>query len=458
MSAALTHAGGPLGPRVLRPRLAALQLTASALVGFGVFLLGFVFMEPAPYELFMAMQIPLWFILGLRISRGTAPLLALMLTFNVGGLISLTTMADLDVGPLYIAVSTFLALTSVFYAAIIEERHERLRLIFRAWVLAAVATALLGILGYFHAFPGAEMFTRYDRAMGAFQDPNVFGPFLIAPSLYLIHGLLTGKLMAAPWKILGLLIIALGVFLSFSRAAWALFLFCAIAMVLILLIKERSSAFRLKIVLLSLTAAIALVLALVVALQFQQVRNLFSSRTQLVQDYDGGHLGRFERHKIGFLMSMERPLGIGPMVFSKIFPEDEHNIWLKTLTSYGWLGFLCFVSMLIWTICFGFRLLLYDRPWQPYLMIAWITLIGHAGIGNVIDIDHWRHVYLLFGVLWGCRALERRWQRQNIQRQTHQKGEAFLPVSRHTRPWAGPHQLATAGRPAVKTGRGKTDV
>ena len=411
MSAALTHAGGPLGPRVLRPGLAALQLTASALVGFGVFLLGFVFMEPAPYELFMAMQIPLWFILGLRISRGTAPLLALMLTFNVGGLISLTTMADLDVGPLYIAVSTFLALTSVFYAAIIEERHERLRLIFRAWVLAAVATALLGILGYFHAFPGAEMFTRYDRAMGAFQDPNVFGPFLIAPSLYLIHGLLTGKLMAAPWKILGLLIIALGVFLSFSRAAWALFLFCAIAMVLILLIKERSSAFRLKIVLLSLTAAIALVLALVVALQFQQVRNLFSSRTQLVQDYDGGHLGRFERHKIGFLMSMERPLGIGPMVFSKIFPEDEHNIWLKTLTTYGWVGAVTYQIMIWSSLWMGFRYMLRERPWQPFLMIAWVLILGHAMIGNVIDTDHWRHFYLSLGILWACVALENRYQR-----------------------------------------------
>ena len=43
----------------------------------------------------------------------------------------------------------------------------------------------------------------------------------------------------------------------------------------------------------------------------------------------------------------------------------------------------------------GFRFLLLDRPWQPYLMIAWIVLIGHAAIGNVIDIDHWRHFYLL---------------------------------------------------------------
>ena len=395
-----------------RPQLAAMRLVGSGIVAFGVFLSGFVISEPAPYDLLMVAQIAIWFILGLKISRNVAPLLALLLIFNVGGILSLTVMADLAVGPMYLAVSTFLALTSVFYAAIIEDGHERLRLIFRAWVGAAIITALLGILGYFHALPGFDRFTLYDRAKGAFQDPNVFGPFLIAPALYLLHGLLTGKLMHAPLRIAGLLVITLGVFLSFSRAAWALFVLSACAVVVIMLLKERSGAFRLKILILTMAMTVTLVLALGVALQSKQVSNLFSSRSQLVQEYDGGRLGRFERHRIGFLMSMENPLGIGPMVFSKIFPEDEHNIWLKSLTTYGWLGFVSYVTLILWTLAKGFRLLLRDRPWQPYLMIAWIVIVGHAMIGNVIDTDHWRHFYVLLGIIWGCSALEARYQRQ----------------------------------------------
>jgi len=394
-----------------RPQIAVLTLFGSAIVAFGVFLSGFVMSEPAPYELLMVVQVAVWFLLGLRISRAVAPLLAFLLVFNVGGILSLTVMQDLGTGPMYLAVSTFLALTSVFYAAIIEDRHQRLRLIFQAWVAAAMITALLGILGYFHAFPGAEAFTLYDRAKGAFQDPNVFGPFLIAPALYLMHGLLTGKLSAAPLRVIGLLVIALGVFLSFSRAAWALFLFSAVALVFILLLKERTGAFRLKILLLSLTAVVLLVVAVVIALQFEQVSNLFLDRTTLVKEYDGGHLGRFARHRIGFLMMMEHPLGIGPMVFSEIFPEDEHNIWLKSLTTYGWLGFVSYVAMMAWTLAIGFRFLLRDRPWQPYLMIAWIVIVGHVIIGNVIDTDHWRHFYLLLGIVWGCGALEWRYQR-----------------------------------------------
>lgn len=394
-----------------RPHLAALGVLGSALVAFGVFLSGFVISEPAPYELFMAGLIGLWAIVGLRISRPVAPLLVLLVVFNMGGMLSLTVMEDLSGGPMYIAVSLFLALSSVFFAAIIEARSSRLDLIFRAWVAGALMTASLGILGYFHAFPGAEVFTRYDRAMGAFQDPNVFGPYLVAPSLYLLHGLLAGRLHGAPLKITGLLILALGVFLSFSRAAWALYLFCAVALVFVMLLKERTGAFRLKILILSLSALALMIAALVVALQFDKVADLFSSRSQLVQEYDGGHLGRFERHRIGFLMAMEKPLGIGPMVFSTIFPEDEHNIWLKSLTTYGWLGFLCYLTLIVWTLAAAFRALLRNRPWQPFLMISFITLIGHTAIGFVIDTDHWRHFYLLLGILWGCLALEWRHNR-----------------------------------------------
>ncbi len=396
-----------------------MRLIGSAAVTVGVFLSGFVISEPAPYELWMAGLVGLWFILGLRISRYTVPLLALLITFNVGGMLSLTQMKDLADGPMYVAVSTFLALTAVFYAAIIEDSHRRLPLIFNAWTFAAVITSMLGILGYFHAFPGSEVFTLYDRAKGAFQDPNVFGPFLVPPSLYLVHGILTGNLRAAPIKAAALLILALGVFLSFSRAAWGLFLLTIILLIFVMLLKERSGAFRLRILVLSLAAILMMVASLVIALQFPKVSDLFSTRAQLVQQYDGEHLGRFDRHRIGFTMMMERPLGIGPMVFGTIFPEDEHNIWLKSLTTYGWLGFVSYVGMLLWTFYLGFKNLLKNRPWQPYLMIAWIGVLGHAAIGNVIDIDHWRHVYLLFGVVWGCAALEARHMRNPDARDRH---------------------------------------
>ncbi|MBB6179139.1 O-antigen ligase family protein [Pseudorhizobium flavum] len=398
----------PADSRVAAPGRAIAALAGSAAIAVGVFLSGFVMSEPAPYELLMAGQIVVWFLLGLTISRTVAIPLALLLVFNVGGMLSLLVMPDMAGGPIYIAVSTFLALTTVLYAGVIEQRPQRLQIIFKAWVAAALITGTLGILGYFHAFPGAGIFTRYDRAMGAFEDPNVFGPYLVAPILYLLHRLLTGRLVQAPLLIAGLLVLVMGVFLSFSRAAWGLLLFSSLMLVFLMLLKERTGAFRLKILALSIAAIVLLAVAVIIALQFDRVSDLFSNRARLVQEYDGARLGRFERHKIGFLLAMERPLGLGPMELGRMFGEDEHNIWLKSLTTYGWLGFVSYVTLICWTLAAGFRYLLRDRPWQPCLMIGWVMILGHTLIGNVIDTDHWRHFYLLLGIVWGCIALEQR--------------------------------------------------
>lgn len=103
-------------------------------------------------------------------------------------------------------------------------------------------------------------------------------------------------------------------------------------------------------------------------------------------------------------------MGIGPLVFGTIFGEDTHNIWLKTLMDYGWLGFASYLTLVLWTVAGGFRILFRKRPWQPYLLCAYVVFIGHIGLGSVIDTDHWRHFYLLLGLIWGAMALERKHQ------------------------------------------------
>ena len=387
-------------------------LISSAAVAFGVFLSGFVINEPAPYELYMVGLIAISALFGLRISRTLAPLVALLVLFNIGGMISMSQMSDLMSTPLYLAVSLFLAFTAVFFAAITEMRPGLYPVIFRTYVAAAVATALLGILGYFHAVPGAEMFTKYERAAGAFQDPNVFGPFLVLPGIYLLYRLLTGSLSKMPLYIVPLLIIVGGIFFSFSRGAWGLFGVSAILLTGALFLQSAGGSFRLRIAMMSIVAFVLLAIALLVALQIPTVAELFTVRAQLVQDYDGARLGRFARYGIGFLLAMERPLGIGPLVFGQIYGEDTHNIWLKALLDYGWLGFAAYFTLIVWTLAAGFRVLFRKRPWQPFTLCAYVVLVDHVALGLIIDTDHWRHFYMLLGLVWGGIALE---ARHNIQ-------------------------------------------
>ncbi|MBI1620426.1 O-antigen ligase family protein [Aquamicrobium zhengzhouense] len=389
----------------------AISIVTSAAVTLGVFLGGFVIHEPAPYELYMAALLGIWALFGLRISGHAAVLLTLLVLFNIGGFISMGVMSDLYETPMYLAVSIFLALTAVFFVAIVEADHSRYRLIFLAWVAAGLVTGLLGIAGYFRLFPGAGMFTLYDRASGAFADPNVFGPFLALPAIWLLHRLLTGNPLLMPVTAGAFVVLVSAIFFSFSRGAWGLFAVAGVLMIAALFLQSRSGLFRLRIALMSLLALAILVAAILFALQLPGVSDFFATRAKLVQDYDGGQSGRFARFAIGFQMAMEHPLGIGPLNFGRLLGEDTHNIWLKALMDYGWLGFASFLTLIAWTVIGGFRILFRDRPWQPFLLCAYVVFLGHIGLGTVIDMDHWRHFYLLLGLIWGAMALEQRHQR-----------------------------------------------
>jgi O-antigen ligase len=412
-----------------------ISLITTGAVSLGVLLSGFVLNEPAPYELYMTGLIAVWALFGLRVSKPVLPLLVLLVVFNIGGMIAMTQMADLANTPLYLAVSVFLAFTAVFFAAVTEAQPDLFRVIFRAWVLAAVATATLGIAGYFHAFPGAEAFTRYDRAAGAFEDPNVFGPFLVLPAVFMLYRLMTGSIAKMPLYAVPLLILAGGIFFSFSRGAWGLFAAAAVMLVAGLFLQTASGMFRLRIVVMSVLAVGLLLLAIVAILQIPGVDEFFLSRAQLAQEYDSARLGRFARYIIGFQLALEHPLGIGPLVFGTIYGEDTHDIWLKALMDYGWLGFASWAIMIGWTLSASFKLLFRNRPWQPYLLCAYVVFVGHVFLGTIIDTDHWRHFYMLLGMLWGCTALEYRHQRGLRRGQDIRSGQPLpMPASQGVRP------------------------
>ena len=390
-----------------------ISLIGTAAVFLGVFLSGFVINEPAPYELYLAAVIAIAFLFGLRIPAAIAPLLALLLLFVIGGMIAMTQMGDLRDTPHYLAVTFFLSLTAVFFAATLIARPDLFRIVFLAWTVAAMATGLLGILGYFGLTGGS--FTLYDRAAGAFKDPNVFGPYLVLPATYLFHRLMTGNPMKMPLYVGALLFLSLAILLSFSRGAWGLYFFSLAAVTAGLFIQSRSGAFRLRIAVMALVTALVIGIAAMIALQIPAIADLFAQRAQLVQEYDGARLGRFARYALGFELAMERPLGIGALVFGRMYGEDTHNIWLKALLDYSWLGFAAYLTLIVWTIAGGFKILFRDRPWQPFLICAYVVFVGHVLLGTVIDTNHWRHFYILLGVIWAAIALEGRHQRAMAQ-------------------------------------------
>ncbi len=399
---------------VRSPMLISGQRLGDLTIIFCIFVSGFVMKEPAPYDIIMVAVVAVWALCGLKIRSEFGPLTILFLLYMAGGCLSVTQVTAWDKAPLYMAVSGFLVLTSIFFASVVCDQPRRLVLIEKSYIAAAVLVSIIAVLAYFRLIPGAENFIRYSRAMGTFQDPNVYGPFCVLPTIFLFRRILTGSMR----KILPLLpqfgIIMLGIFLAFSRGAWGLTAFSFLVVALLTFLTETNSLRRLRLIGLAVIGVVLLIAMIAFALSVDSVSSLFAERAKLVQDYDGGHLGRFARFALGFELVMQTPLGIGPLEFWKHFSEDPHNVYLKGFIAYGWLGGISYIILVIWTLAALFPLLFKPRPWQGYAACVFAVLLGHCLIGMIIDTDHWRHVYLLFGLAWGMIGAEKLWKKKQV--------------------------------------------
>ncbi len=400
---------GPYGGATLaRPSagLPARSLGNGAL-WLAAFLSGFVIEEPAPYELYMAFLSVVWLACGLKLRREFGPLIICMMLYVAGGIASIPMARDIGEASMYIATSSFLAITAIFYAAILSEDPGKYRIVQSGYTISAVLVAAIGIAGYFHLFPGAGYFTLYDRARGTFQDPNVFGPFLVLPTVLLIQRLLKDSVLKNLHLLPPLAILTLAVFLSFSRGAWGVMVAAVLMIYLLALVTEQNLYRRSRLIVLGLAGATAIFVLIAGALSIDSVSEMFTQRARLVQEYDGARLGRFARYSLGFQMVMERPLGLGAMEFHKVFPEDEHNVYLKGFTTYGWLGGTVYILMAVWTLCALVPQLFKSRPWTAFTQSVFAVFAAHLFLSAIIDTDHWRHMYMLYGLAWGLIAADR---------------------------------------------------
>ncbi len=383
------------------------RMLGNAVIAVLVFLSGFVMIEPAPSDLLLCLVAVIWAASGLTFTRPMLPLIALLVAYCAGGLLSFTQLQEFQKPITYMATTIFLAISSVFFCAVLQvDTERRLKIIEKAYVLSAVLCSIAGILGYFGAIPHSDLFTLYDRAKGAFKDPNVFGPFVVLPLVVLARSILSRPLHRSGSAILGALILLLGLFLSFSRAAWGLAILALLVMTLLAFLSEPRASKRLRMIAVLVAGLLAVVFVLAVAISIPTVQELFVQRFKLVQDYDAARLGRFERHIIGFFLIQEHPLGIGPFQFGLSLGEDEHNMWLKGFTVYGWLGGFAYIALVVWTLVIATPLILLRRPWTPFIQCVYAVYVGHLLIHNVIDNDHWRHLFLIYGLLWGTHAVE----------------------------------------------------
>ncbi len=395
-----------LGRDYVRSRLKALL---NVLVALWVFTGGLVLVDPSPYEISFLVVLPVALVGGIKLYRSTLGLLILLLGFAPFALIAAfrATYTPLPQALLFQFVTIFLLLTAYFTANYVAEAPQRrVKLIVTAYTLVAVASSIVGTAGYLGLIPGAgELLLRYGRVKAFFQDPNVFGPFLVVPAMYALQRVLLGRGRQAMLAGVVVLALLIGVFVSFSRAAWGNMFGAAVITFVLCFTLEANARDKLRMIFIALAGLAMAVLAIGGLLSIPSVARLFGERASVEQNYDSGSTGRFGRQSYAFDLALSNPWGIGPAEFRNLrVVEEPHDTYVSTIHVYGWGGAFCYDAIIVLTLWRAFGALFQRSPNRRLLIpliAVFVPLIIEAAI---IDADHWRHYYLVVGLIWGITA------------------------------------------------------
>jgi O-antigen ligase/polysaccharide polymerase Wzy-like membrane protein len=375
--------------------LALVRFDAAVVVGF--VLLAAVRVEPAPTDVVLGVTIAVAFVTG-RFALGRAPRTALMLigAFLMTNLLASINVADPGRAVAFFSTTLYLCVFALWVPTYVHSRH-RAWLLVSAYLVAAVGSAALALAALQLPLPGRHLFVQGPRGVGLFKDPNVFGPFLIPGVLILVEELVTPRLLRwrAITKFAMLLLLGVGVLFSFSRAAW-LNLAIGLSVVLLVLLLRRGGAVRaLKLILVSTLAGAALA-GTVGATQSVQYLHERAGR----QSYD---VERFQAQRLGLHVAETYPIGIGPGQFEKLPVISAHSTYVRTLAEEGIVGFVALIALffatLYWAAGNVLRGATSNGIGSAALLAAWCGLLAN---GFFIDTIHWRHLWLVAGLIWAA--------------------------------------------------------
>jgi hypothetical protein len=384
-----------------RPRAAALaQRLLNVVLFVAVLTSAIAFIEPSPHDLVMFALFAMCVGTRLPFDRKLIPLVLLLTVWLIGACLSLIQLGDQVKAIQYVGTSIYLALAGVAFACLFSDGDPaRLTALRRAYILAALIATAAGYAGFFHLVPGHQIFLDNDQVSATFKDPNVYGPFLILPLLLLITGMLTRGIRFL--GILATLLLLGGLLLSFSRGAWLHFAISAAIATALLLATASDPRMRSRIVLVGMVAVVAMALLVVAMMSIDSVRDLFVERAKAIQPYDVGPGGRFWEQRLALGVILDHPNGLGPFEFGRLFGTQQHDVYMQGFLVYGWLGGAAYATLIVVTLAIGLRAALVPMPWQTYLIAAYAGFVGEACEGFIVDTDHWRHFFLLLGLVWG---------------------------------------------------------
>jgi hypothetical protein len=397
----------------------ARPLVAQRLLNFVLFVTiltsSIAFIEPSPHDALMMVLLVACVAARIGFDRKLLPLVLLLAAWLIGGLFSLTQVGDNAKDIQYDGTSVYLAVAAVMFACLYcDGNMTRLAILRRAYLLAALIATAAGYVGFFHLLPHSDIFLENDRVRATFKDPNVFAPFLVFPIVWLmIKNFSRGVRLA---DVAMLMILIVGLLLSFSRGAWAHFAISASVGLVIVFAVTPDPRMRARIIVLSIIATVLALLLVATLMSIGSVHDLFVERAKAIQPYDVGPGGRFWQQEQALGTILDSPNGLGPFEFDRIYGLQQHNVYMQGFLVYGWLGGAAYLALVLVTLMMGVVTVGVATPWQYYLITAFAVFVGEAAEGLIVDTDHWRHFFLMVGLIWGLGVATINYRRQQAWR------------------------------------------
>jgi len=363
-------------------------------------LMGLVRYEPAPFDVLIVLLLVTGLLTGklpLGALRRSASVHLMLWLFLVANLASLAVSASFAASLRFLAITAYLVAFTYFVKLYITS-FRAMRLVMLGYLVSAALSTFLVLLGYAGVSPFSTLFLGWGiRAVGAFKDPNVLGPFCVPAILLLLDEMYCPRFLPrfSLIKALGVLLLTAIVFLSFSRGAWANL---ALALTVYFLFNfNHVLKFKPRDV---VTVGVPVVsIGLLGWRSFERLVGKLGLMQFLAWRLSahGYDRVRFGRQKEGLEAGLTHVFGVGPGTW-----DHAHSLYVRTLAEHGFLGFAAILGLLGVLATGTLRRVLgqFNRPYGLSATVVLAALAGCALNGLVIDTIHWRHMWLIFGLAW----------------------------------------------------------
>jgi hypothetical protein len=373
-----------------------------AAVALGIVLMGVVIVEPAPTDAVFLVVIAIAMASGrFHVRNIPAPVFGLLGAFLALNLLSAVQVGDAQRAVVYFAITLYLMTFAIWLPGYVTSAG-RARLLVRAYLAAAVVSAAAAVLALLGLGPGSSLLVADGRAKALFQDPNVFGPFLVPAALIVVEEIVHPRLLRSrlPAKGLMLAALAIGVLFSYSRGAWLNLGVGLLVMGAVLALRRGGGRRAFALLGVAVTAA-AIAGAIVVA----SGSGSFLSERAGSHQYDAE---RFAGQRASLRSARTYPFGAGPGQFEHLAGISAHSTYARALGEQGFPGLVVVLGLLAVTL--GFAAANAARGQSTYgigsasLLAAWCGLLVSSAF---VDTFHWRHLWVIAALIWTGRMLRR---------------------------------------------------